>query len=75
MAAKNLIYKVSYVVADGSLPGAIKNQTERPEVGHHIKIGKYECEVIEIEEVMPPSGNFLYLHATVEPVTETPKSQ
>jgi hypothetical protein len=66
-----MIYKVSYVVRDGSLPGGIKNETERPEIGNRVKIGRYEFEIVEIEEVMPPSGNFLYLHATVELIAET----
>ena len=70
-----MIYKVSYVVRDGRLPGGIKNETERPEVGNHVKFGRHEFKVIEIEEVMPPSGNFLYLHATIEPVAEVPASQ
>ena len=70
-----MIYKVSYVVRDGSMPGGIKNETERPEVGNHVKIGRYEFEIIEVEEVMPPSGNFLYLHATVEPIAEIPQTQ
>jgi hypothetical protein len=70
-----VIYKVSYVVRDGRLPGGIKNETERPEVGKHVKIGRYEFEIIEIEEVMPPNGNFLYLHATVEPIAEIPSAQ
>jgi hypothetical protein len=70
-----LIYKVSYVVRDGRLPGGIKNETERPEVGNYVKFGRHEFKIIEIEEVMPPSGNFLYLHATIEPVAEVPANQ
>lgn len=70
-----MIYKVSYVVRDGRLPGGIKNETERPEVGNHVKVGHYEFEIVEIEEVMPPSGNFLYLHAMIEPLTEVSPPQ
>ena len=69
-----MIYKVSYVVRDGSMPGGIKNEMERPEVGNRVKIGRYEFEVVDVEEVMPPSGNFLYLHATVVPIAEVPQT-
>ena len=53
-----MIYKVSYVVTDGSLPGGIKNEAERPIVG---KV---------VHEIMPARGDFLYLHATIEPMRE-----
>jgi hypothetical protein len=65
-----MIYKVSYVVSDGSLPGGIKNETEPPIVGMIVKIGPNEFEVIEVHEIMPPRGDFLYLHATIEPARE-----
>lgn len=66
-----MIYKVSYVVKDGSLPGGIKNETERPEIGHHVIFGKREFEITDVEEVMPPTENFLYLQATIEPIAES----
>jgi hypothetical protein len=65
-----MIYKVSYVVRDGRLPGGIKNESERPSVGNVVRIGRYEFEVVEVQEVMPPRGDFLYLLATVELVAE-----
>lgn len=65
-----MIYKVSYVVNDGSLPGGIKNENERPTTGSTVRLGPNEFKIIDVYEIMPPRGDFLYLHATVEPVRE-----
>lgn len=64
-----MTYKVSYVVIGGEHPGAIMNRFERPEVGDHVQIGKSSFEVVEIHEVMPPRGDFAFLHATVRLVS------
>jgi hypothetical protein len=61
-------YKVSYVVIGGQHPGAIVNEPKRPEVGGHVQIGKNTFEIVEIYEVMPPRGDFAFLHATVRPI-------
>ncbi len=62
-----MIYKVSYVVL-GGLPGIIRNQTKPPTVGEQIEIGGHLCEVVEIVELLPPQGDYAYLHATCRPV-------
>lgn len=59
-----LIYKVSYVVQGGEHPGAIANTEEPPQVGDRVRLGAHQFEIIEVMELMPPSGNFHYLHAT-----------
>ncbi|MBN1679488.1 MAG: hypothetical protein JW966_04300 [Anaerolineae bacterium] len=59
-------YKVSYVVMGGGHPGAIVNELERPRVGGTVQIGKNWFEIIELYEVMPPRGDFAFLHATVK---------
>ncbi|MCD4686025.1 MAG: hypothetical protein K8S97_08820 [Anaerolineae bacterium] len=61
-------YQVSYVVIGGDHPGAIVNELKRPQVGDHVQIGKNTFEVVEVMEVMPPRGDFAFLHATVKPV-------
>lgn len=66
----SMIYKVSYVVSDGSKPGSIKNEQERPIVGDRVRIGQSNYKVVDVYEIMPPRGEFLYLHATVEQVAE-----
>jgi hypothetical protein len=60
-----MTYKVSYVVIGGEYPGAIVNEIERPRVGGEVRIGKNTFEIVEIMEVMPPRGDFAFLHATV----------
>lgn len=65
-----MIYKVSYVVRDGKTAGGIKNQSQAPEIGGIVRIGLQEFEIIEVHEIMPPRGEFLYLHATIEPVSQ-----
>lgn len=66
-----MIYKVSYVVQSGEYPGSIKNEDAEPKVGDHVMVGPIECEVIEVLQIMPPRGDFTFLHATVVPI-ETP---
>ena len=65
-----MIYKVSYVVESGDLPGGIKNETNMPEVGKKVKIGPHTFEIIEVFEIMPPREDFQFLHATVRPVED-----
>jgi hypothetical protein len=62
------VYKVSYVVSGEVHPGAIINSDAPPEQGERVKIGKREFQVIEVIELVPPRGDFRYLHATVQPV-------
>jgi hypothetical protein len=66
-----MIYKVSYVVVGGEHPGAIANVTEPPRAGDRITLGKNEFEVIEVLELMPPRGEFSFLHATCRLVEDS----
>lgn len=63
-----MIYQVSYVVIGGKHAGTIMNQEERPEVGDRIKFTGEAFEIIEVLEIIPPRGDFAYLHATCKPV-------
>jgi len=67
-------YQVSYVVIGGEHPGAIVNELKRPQVGDHITIGTRIFEVVEVMEVMPPRGDFAFLHATVKPLASAPET-
>ena len=62
------VYKVSYVVTKSDHPGGIINLEKQPEVGEIIQVGNYDLEVIEIFELIPPKGDFYYMHATCEVV-------
>ena len=60
------IYKVSYVVSGEEHPGAILNTEKRPRRGDDIKLGSRKFKVIEVIDLMPPKGEFRYLHATLQ---------
>jgi hypothetical protein len=63
-----MIYKVSYVVVGGKHPGTIANVDEPPKVGDRVTLGKYEFEIVEVLELMPPRGDFAFLHATCKEI-------
>jgi hypothetical protein len=60
-----MIYKVSYVVLDGTRPGAIENRETSPRVGEVIHLAGEKYEVVEVTDLIPPQGDFAYLHATL----------
>ena len=61
------VYKVSVVITKNDHPGAILNLQEAPEVGKTIVLGKNEFVIIEVFQLMPPRGDFHFLHATCVP--------
>jgi hypothetical protein len=63
--AKN--YKISYVVIGGEHPGAILNADERPQKGDEVHLGEKVFQVVEVINLMPPRGEFHYLHVTLKP--------
>lgn len=62
-----MIYKVSYVVRDGSHPGAILDADEIPKVGNVASFGGLEFIIEEVMELMPARGGFGFLHVTCLP--------
>jgi hypothetical protein len=60
------IYKVSYVVIGSEHPGAIVNRDHAPVVGEKVILGDHTFEVIEVLNLMPPRGDFHYIHATIQ---------
>ncbi len=58
------VYKVSYVVKGKDHPGGILNLDNCPQVGDTFQIGDCTLKVLEIVELMPPRGDFHYIHAT-----------
>ncbi|MBI3158862.1 MAG: hypothetical protein HYZ26_04615 [Chloroflexi bacterium] len=61
------IYKVSVVVTGGNYPGAILNLKQEPKVGELIKLGNDEFIITEVLQLMPPRGDFHFLHITCRP--------
>lgn len=68
-------YQVSYVVIGGEHPGAIVNELKRPQIGDRVEFGSKIFEVVEVMEVMPPRGDFAFLHATVKPAASEPEAE
>lgn len=60
-----MIYKVSYVVVGSKHPGAIKSQSEKPQPGDRVRLGKKQFEVIEVKEILPPRDDFAFLHVSL----------
>lgn len=50
------------------MPGGIKNEQQRPKIGQVVQIGHEKFSVTHVHEIMPPREEFLYLHATIEPL-------
>jgi hypothetical protein len=63
-----MTYNVSYVVLGGEHPGRMQSQENSPRVGEKIRLGDLLVEVVEVRELMPPMGDFAYLHVTCRPV-------
>ncbi|HOT92066.1 MAG TPA: hypothetical protein PLJ78_09840 [Anaerolineae bacterium] len=67
-----MIYKVSYVIIGGDRRGAVINQDHAPEIGAQVEIGDQLCEIVEVQELVPPMGDFAYLHVTCRPIAQPP---
>ena len=65
-----MIYKVSFVVPGRRDIGGIQNIDREPKPGDRVRIGNQTFEVVDVTELMPPRGDFAYLHATCNPVEE-----
>jgi len=65
-----MIYKVSYLVVGADHPGAVLDQEKAPEVGDRVQLGDQVFEVLEVEELLPPMGEFSFLHVTCRPVQD-----
>ena len=61
-----MIYKVSYVVLGGKHPGTIRNESEYPTVGDLVQIGSDSFRILEVLVLLPPRGDFGYLHVTCD---------
>ena len=64
------VYKVSYVIIGNDHPGTILNQDHMPQQGEQVQLGVDMFEVLEVLELMPPRGEFHYIHVTCQPWTQ-----
>jgi hypothetical protein len=62
------LFKVSYVVLGGDHPGAILSTSVRPQKGALVKLGGREFTVVEVIQLIPPRGDFDFLHVTLQPM-------
>jgi len=65
-----MVYKISYVITGGQYPGAIVNREAPPQLGEIVELGEKRFEVIEIADLIPPQGDFAFLHVTLQPIEE-----
>jgi hypothetical protein len=65
-----VIYKVSFVVLDDAHPGGIQNLDHQPVVGEELVAGDRRFEILEVTELLPPYGDYAYLHATCRLIDE-----
>lgn len=65
-----MIYKVSYVVVQKPHLSAIVNLDAPPRVGDRVQLDDELFEVSEVVDLIPPRGDFAYLHATCRPIQQ-----
>ncbi len=64
------IYKLSIVVPGRRDIGGIQNTDKEPRVGDTVILGPDKYEIIDIVELMPPRGDFVYLHTVCRPLLQ-----
>jgi len=69
------IYKVSYVIIGNDHPGTILNQDHLPQKGDRVKLGDEFFEILEVLELVPPRGEFRYIHVTCQPSGQRQKNK
>lgn len=57
-------YKISFVVPGRRRAGGIENAEVPPRPGERWQVGRQLLEIVEVIELLPPRGDFAYLHAT-----------
>lgn len=65
------IYKVSYVIIGNDNPGTILNQDQPPQAGDQVQLGRQTYQIVEVLELIPPRGEFHYIHATCRPLQKS----
>jgi len=69
-SARAIPLTISYVIVGKPHPGAIVNWDAPPRVGDRVQLGDELFEVTEVTDLIPPRGEFAYLHVTCRPVQE-----
>ncbi len=66
-----MIYKVSFVIIGRPHPGEIVNMDTEPRAGDQVELGGEMFEITQVVQLIPPRGDFAYLHVTCRPMEET----
>lgn len=65
-----MIYRVSYMIkgleTGKKRPGIVRDEGKPPRVGDKLQLGVNLCEVVEVTELIPPQGDFSFLHVTCQ---------
>ena len=59
-----MVCKVSIVVPNSAHAGAIIDLPAIPNVGDRLTLGEAVLEVLEVMELLPPRGDFHFIHTT-----------
>jgi hypothetical protein len=65
------VFKLSIVVPGRRDIGGILNLEKEPKAGDLVLLGQEEYKIADLVELMPPRGNFVYLHAVCLPADKT----
>lgn len=65
------VYKLSIVVPGRRDIGGILNLEKEPKSGDIVVLGREEYKIVDLVELMPPRGNFIYLHAVCQSAEKT----
>ena len=66
-----MVCKVSIVIPGSQHAGAILDLPAIPNVGDRLTLGATVVEVVEVMELLPPRGDFHFVHATCRIVNAT----
>ncbi len=59
-----MVFKLSIVIPSGEHAGAIIDTPAMPNVGDRLALGNVTVEVVEVMELVPPRGDFRFVHVT-----------
>lgn len=65
------VYKLSIIVPGRRDIGGILNLDQEPKLGDIVTLGRETYKISDLVELMPPRGNFVYLHAVCQPVEKS----
>jgi hypothetical protein len=70
-----VVCKLSIVIPGGAHAGAILDRPRPPQVGELLPLGDVTVEVEEVTELLPPRGEFRFIHVTARLVAPTPPAE